>query len=171
MKFGNKVPYEYFITSGKGESDLGIHTGSFDQALVDAGIGNQNIVFYTSILPPTAKKVRKKKLKPGCVLDAIMAISNGKKGERITAGIGVGWVFKGNKKVIGLVAEYEGHESKSKCLLWLKKSLKEMFSSRFDSRYKLKIETRVESFIPKKKYGTVLVAICFVSYKNQFIFE
>ena len=38
---GNRIPYEYFITSGKGESDAGsaglpYETGSYDAALNDA---------------------------------------------------------------------------------------------------------------------------------------
>jgi pyruvoyl-dependent arginine decarboxylase (PvlArgDC) len=42
---GNRVPYEYFITSGKGESSAGsaglpYETGSYDAALNDAGIQN-----------------------------------------------------------------------------------------------------------------------------------
>ena len=41
--FGNRIPYEYFITKGRGESDVGspglkYETGSYDQALTEAGI-------------------------------------------------------------------------------------------------------------------------------------
>jgi pyruvoyl-dependent arginine decarboxylase (PvlArgDC) len=40
---GNRVPYEYFITSGSGESDAGskglpYETSSYDEVLTKAGI-------------------------------------------------------------------------------------------------------------------------------------
>ena len=110
------MPIEYFITSGIGESNLGIHTGSFDQALLHAGIGKQNIMFYTSILPPDAKEIKKRKLPSGSVLESIMAIANAKRGERATAGLGIGWVYKDKKKVIGLVAEYSGMMKKQRLI-------------------------------------------------------
>ncbi len=50
---GNRVPYEYFITKGKGESNVGsdglpYETGSYDAALFEAGIQNTNVIEYTS---------------------------------------------------------------------------------------------------------------------------
>ena len=62
--FGNRVPCEYFITVGGGESDAGskglpFETGSYDAALKDAGIENVNVVKYTSVIPPVAKCINK----------------------------------------------------------------------------------------------------------------
>ena len=59
---GNRVPYEYFITSGSGQSNVGseglpYETGSYDQALTKAGIENANIVEYTSVIPTGAKEI------------------------------------------------------------------------------------------------------------------
>ena len=56
----NRVPYEYFLTSGKGESDAGseglpFETGSYDAALNVAGIQNANVMEYTSVIPTGAK--------------------------------------------------------------------------------------------------------------------
>jgi arginine decarboxylase len=85
-----------------------------------------------------------------------MSIANGKKGKRVTAGLIIGWVYdnRGNK-IGGLVAEYHGSDEENVA----------MFSSRFSSDYKLKdIEIYTRSFIPKKKYGTAIVAIVFTSY-------
>jgi len=167
IKIQNRIPYEYFVTSGKGESNLGIHTGSFDKALSSAGIGDQNIMIYSSIMPPVAKKIKKVKLSFGSVTETIMAVKNGEKGERLTAGIGIAWVYKGNKKIGGLVAEYSGNDSKKDARKKLFDSLLEMYITRFgeNKAYKIKkIEMKIESFKPKKKYGTVLVAICFTSH-------
>jgi arginine decarboxylase len=164
---GNRIPYEYFITSGVGESDITIHAGSFDQALRNAGIHNINIITYSSIMPKKARKVEKRELKFGSVAETIMAVANGEKGQRVTAGLIIGWVYgdKGNK-VGGLVAGYHGNEEEEKAKEILRKSMEEMFKSRFPSNYQLKdVEIYTRSFIPKKKYGTAIVAIVFVSYE------
>ena len=86
---GNRVPYEYFITTGKGESAAGseglpYETGSYDAALNDAGIQNTNVIEYTSVMPTEAKEISKeeglKRIQWGEVLECIKAQSNGKKG-------------------------------------------------------------------------------------------
>ena len=61
---GNRVPYEYFLTKGKGESNAGseglpYETGSYDDALNDAGIQNSNVIEYTSVIPVGAKEIPK----------------------------------------------------------------------------------------------------------------
>ncbi|MEM5815716.1 MAG: pyruvoyl-dependent arginine decarboxylase [Candidatus Aenigmatarchaeota archaeon] len=166
MELGNRIPKKYFITSGIGESDITIHAGSFDQALKDAGIHNVNIIQYSSIIPKEAERIEKKELHFGSVAETIMAVSNGKKGERLTAGLIIGWVYKNGKKFGGLVAEYHGNDEEEKAKEILKASLDEMFSSRFGKDCELKeVEIFTRSFIPKKNYGTAIVAIVFVSYE------
>ena len=87
---GNRVPYEYFITSGSGESNVGsdglpYETGSYDEALTKAGIQNANIIEYTSVIPTQAKQISKeeglKRLQWGEVLECIKAQTNGEKGK------------------------------------------------------------------------------------------
>jgi hypothetical protein len=63
---GNRVPYEYFITSGSGQSNVGseglpYETGSYDEALTKAGVENANIIEYTSVIPTGAKQISKEK--------------------------------------------------------------------------------------------------------------
>ena len=167
MLIGNRIPYEYFITSGIGESDITIHAGSFDQALKDAGIHNANIITYSSIMPKKARKVEKRELKFGSVAETIMAVANGEKGQTVTAGLIIGWVYDSkNNKIGGLVAEYHGNDEEEKAKETLMRSIKEMFESRFPSNYQLKdTEIYTRSYVPKKKYGTAIVAIVFVSYE------
>ncbi len=162
-----KIPTEYFITYGIGESDYGIHAGSLDQALKQAGIHNVNIIFYTSIIPKEAKEVKPRKLHFGEVVDLIAAVANGEKGQRVTAGLIIGHVYKANEKVGSLVAEYHGNEDEEKAKENLKNCLNEMFESRFSKKeYELKdVKIIVKSFVPKKKYGTAIVAIVFTKYK------
>ena len=93
---GNRVPYEYFITKGKGESDVGstflpYETGSYDAALNDAGIQNCNVIEYTSVMPAESKEISKeagiKRLQWGEVLECIKAQANGDKGDKISVGV------------------------------------------------------------------------------------
>ena len=90
---GNRVPYEYFITTGVGESFVGskglpYETGSYDDALFRAGIENANVIEYTSVMPTGVKEISRedglKRLNWGEVLECIKAQSNGDKGENIS---------------------------------------------------------------------------------------
>ena len=162
----NRLPKDYFLTSGTGESDITVHAGSFDMALMKAGIHNLNIITYSSILPPTAREMERKELPFGAVAETIMAVESGNKSERITAGIIYGWVYENGKKLGGLVAECHGNFSKKEAEDTLKASLDGMFKSRFDDK---KFELRdpklkIESFVPTKKFGTAIVAIVFTTY-------
>ncbi len=164
--FGQRIPKEYFLTSGSGESDVTVHAGSFDMALMAAGIHNQNIIVYSSILPATAVEIPKKDLTFGAVAETIMATAEGKKGENITAGIIYGWVYDKNNKKGGLVAEYHGHGSKEEAEKTLRASLDGMFKARFpDGNLQLKdVKIKIESFTAKKEFGSAIVALVFTSY-------
>ena len=167
MIFGNRIPKDYFITSGIGESDVAVYPGAFDKALKQAGIENCNIITYTSILPKEAKKIGEiPKLEYGCVLETIMARQDGKKGERLTAGLIIGWIYKNGEKIGGLVCEYHGNKDEAGAKAELRKRLEEIFKERCDENgYELKdIEIHLRSFIPQKKFGCAIVAICFVTY-------
>lgn len=92
---GNRIPYEFFICSGSGESDITVHAGSFHLALCKAGIGMKNILTYSSVLPAESREVPKPdKMKQGDVMEVIMAAGHCRKGERITAGMAVGWLYE-----------------------------------------------------------------------------
>jgi len=85
---GNRIPKDYFITKGSGESDITIHAGSYHLALKDAGIEMCNIMTYSSILPSIAKEINKpKQIVHGEVMESIMAVSHSKKGKIASAGI------------------------------------------------------------------------------------
>ncbi len=169
MIIGNRIPREYFIATGQGESEIDNRVGSFDAALTEAKIHNYNIIKYSSIMPRDAVRVDPpKKITHGSVMECIMASKDGKKGETLTAGIILGWVFdkESGENVGGLVAEYSGSVELKDADQTLNKMLDEMFASRYDTE-KFEIgekEQFVRSFIPKKEYGTVVVAICFTSY-------
>ena len=115
--FGPRIPTAYFATTGTGQSDQGIppdpyETFSYDLALLQAGIENFNVMYYTSVLPPESHEVPLSAVKPlihhGSVLEAIMAKAGGLKGDTVAAGIGRVWAQDQSGAFIGgFAAEYE----------------------------------------------------------------
>jgi arginine decarboxylase len=193
---GNRVPYEYFITKGKGESDAGskflpYETGSYDAALNMAGIQNANIIEYTSVMPTESKQITKeeglKRIQWGEVLECIKSQANGEKGSKLSAAVMITTIHDPKGKYLGgFACEYSGSESRKQIEESLEKSIAGMIERRgygvikngmkmyndniTDTGYKVhpgKI-FEYESLDVKKKHGSVLVAICFVSYKYPF---
>ncbi len=166
---GNRVPRDYFITSGMGESDITIHAGSYHIALRNAGIEKQNIMAYSSIMSPIANKIeRPDKLPFGGVLETIMACSHSKRGVRATAGMIYGWLYDRitGEKAGGLVCEYNEHGTEEEAKETLKASLNELYAEDIKRKYVLKdVEMYIRSFVPKKKFGSALVALCFVNHE------
>jgi pyruvoyl-dependent arginine decarboxylase len=190
MCISNRVPYEYFLTSGKGESDVGseglpYETGSYDAALNDAGIENANLMMYTSVIPTGAKLISKKeglkRIEWGQVIETIKAETNGRKGEFISAAVITTDVYKEGKYLGGFACEYSGRGSKKEALESLLQSIKEMIERRGMGKLKdikaFEKNKTSNGFViyPGKHYvydclhitknaGTVFAALCFMSY-------
>ena len=179
--FGNRIPREYFVAMGCGQIDRGSgkdpwETGSYDLALLDAGIENFNIVEYTSVLPPESRKVDIDDIghpfHHGAVLETIMASVNGHIGERLCAGVGTIQVRRKSdgKHIGGFAAEYEGYADEKTANTILKGSLRGIVERRNkslgdgDQLIPFDEKTYVKDFFVEENYGTVLVAICFVNY-------
>lgn len=115
--FGPRIPTAYFATTGTGQSDQGIppdpyETFSYDLALLQAGIENFNVVFYTSVLPPESYEIPLKEAEQyihhGSVLETIMAKAGGVQGDTVAAGVGRVWAVNDKgEKIGGFAAEYE----------------------------------------------------------------
>lgn len=165
---GNRIPKDYFVTTGTGESDIQVHAGSYHLALKEAGIEPYNIMTYSSILPGIAREIAKPaKLPHGCVMETITAAASTTKGKRATAAIIYGWLHerKSGKRYGGLVCEYNGNLAEKAAGASLRASIDELYTNGFSERYELReITLHTKSFVPKKKYGTAIVAICFVNY-------
>ncbi len=167
IKTGNRIPHEFFITQGRGESNLSAKVGSFHIALQDAGIAQANIMKYSSVLPAEALETAFKKMHHGEVAEVIAAQQNGQSGERITAGLAYAWLYhkKSGLKKGGLVCEYEGSDNEKQAESALRAGLQEIYENGFSQDYLLKdIRIVTDSFTPKKKFGTVLIALCFTSF-------
>ena len=165
---GNRIPHNYFLTKGKGESDITIHAGSYHLALKAAGIEMCNIITYSSILPGIATQIKKPaKLVHGSVMETIMAVANAEKGEMATAGIIYGWLYnkKSGNKYGGLVCEYHGSLKEEDAKKQLKASLRELYTNGYSDDYDM-ADMRVitESIVPNKQFGTAIVSLCFTDY-------
>ncbi len=76
------------ITSGKAEGPSKLN--AFDNALLDAGIGDVNLIKVSSILPAGSKFVELPKLKAGDMINCVLAhATSNKRGDVITAVIAV----------------------------------------------------------------------------------
>jgi arginine decarboxylase len=166
---GMRVPRDYFKTTGVGESDIQVHAGSYHLALKEAGIERFNIMTYSSIMPGTAREIsRPEGLTHGAVMETITAAASTTKGKRATAGIIYGWLYDKTTGVRygGLVCEYNGNMSEAEVGKSLRLSLDELYFNGFSEQYEMKeISLTTKSVVPKKKFGTALVAICFVNYE------
>ena len=190
---GNRVPYEYFITSGAGSSNVGseglpYETGSYDEALTKAGIENANIIEYTSVIPTDSKQISKekglKRIQWGEVLECIKAQANGEKGKYISSAVMTTNVYDPKGRFLGgFACEYSGSGSKKEAEKSLESSIDGIIERRNLGKtkggakmYKDNITDKGYKYHPgkifvyegldvKDDHGTVLTAICFVSYK------
>jgi pyruvoyl-dependent arginine decarboxylase len=194
---GNRIPYEYFVTKGKGESSAGseglpYETGSYDAALNDAGIENTNVVEYTSVIPTGAKQITReeglKRINWGEVLECIKAQSNGRKGSKISAAVMTTTIIDPKGKYIGgFACEYSGSGTKNDAEESLAESIAGMIKRRgygmIQGKTQLYKDNKTDKgyvihpgklfayeFLDvKEEHGSVLVSICFVSFKNPII--
>lgn len=168
LTIGNRIPKEYFVIKGYGESNISVHAGSYHLALKMAGIENFNIINYSSVLPSIAIQVNKPNHIPhGSVMESILSVSNGVKGERLSSGIIYGWLYKrkSKNKYGGLVCEQNGDYSLKNMDKVLSDSLNEIYTSSFQKQYELKdIRIISNTFKVQKKYGTILTGLCFINY-------
>jgi pyruvoyl-dependent arginine decarboxylase len=171
----NRIPMEYFLTSGSGESNLSSasnETTSFDAALVDAGIPDVNIMIYSSIIPPKAKEIPQGTNNWGEVMECILSRKDGKRGQTISVGIMIVDIINPmGVHIGGLAIEYSGKDSYTKSKSKVHLMVKEMIHRRnfgvlngevTDTGYRVTEKNYLyKSLKIKKKHGTVLVGICF----------
>lgn len=165
LVIGNRIPKDYFITKGTGESDIAVHAGSYHLALRSAGIEMANIMTYSSILPSIANEILKpENITHGEVMETIMAVAHGHESERLSAGIIFGWLYDRGKKYGGLVCENFGNFPDDELEWRLNESLKELYNAGYQHMELKDINLITESFVPQKRYGTAIVSLCFVNY-------
>lgn len=123
---------EYCISAGKGVSINGLP--SFDRALLDAGVGNYNLVRLSSILPANCKEVSIKDIashiKEGSLLPtAYSTITSDVQGDVIVSTIGVG--IPVDKSHVGVIMEYSTKNvTEDEALATLHRMIDEAFEAR-----------------------------------------
>lgn len=93
----------YFMVEGHSEGYMPLN--AFDGALMDAGIGDVNLVRLSSILPPKCERVDPVKLPYGALVPtAYASITSSKPGEVISAAVAI--AIPEDPQFPGLIMEY-----------------------------------------------------------------
>lgn len=152
-----EVPTKFFVTSGKAVSRV-TDLNAFDKALLNAGMGEQNLVSVSSILPASVKQIPKKKMPRGAIVHCVLAQMRGSEGETISAGIA--YAYRKDKQG-GYVAEGHGHMNK--------KAMREILQWKLEEMAKLRgielgsIKYKIEELsIPMDHYGVCLAAVVYM---------
>lgn len=151
------LPKHFFVTTGKAVSKVS-DLNAFDQALLDAGIGEQNIVSVSSTLPKGIKRISPVEITRGAIIFCVLAKESGNEGETISAGIAYG--FRDDDEG-GYVAE--GH------IKGEKKSLQEILRWKLDEMAKLRdVEIKratykiIELTVPFDHYGSCIATLVYL---------
>lgn len=110
--------------SGEGYSCL----NAFDAALLDAGIGNMNLLKVSSILPAGARQVSEIQLPEGTLVPtAYAALTSDTPGEVISAAVAVGL---GERHEYGVIMELSGRRPARETEAEIRKMVEDAFSRR-----------------------------------------
>jgi arginine decarboxylase len=100
-----KIPKTYFLVSGSSEGHTPLN--AFDGALLNAGIGNTNLVKISSIIPPHSKEIQPITFPQGAIVPtAYASISSDIPGEIISAAVAIALPKDDDQP--GLIMEYSG---------------------------------------------------------------
>ncbi len=154
------VPSKFFITHSSAVSQTS-DLNAFDKALLKAGIGEQNLVSVSSVIPIGAEEVEPCEMSMGAVTHCVLAQMRGTEGETISAGIAYAYRKDGKG---GYVAEGHIHGSAE--------SLKEILSWKMDEMSKIRnvefneVQYATEELkIPMDHYGCCVAALVFTEYR------
>lgn len=98
------IPDKYALTTGSAEGDTALT--AFDAALLDAGLGNYNLVKMSSIMPPGARPSDRlrEEVPPGSLLPVAYGfITSDQPGQIISAAVAVGFT----ETTCGLIMEHK----------------------------------------------------------------
>ena len=98
-----RTPDAYFLTKGTSEGYMPLN--AFDGALLDAGIGDTNLVKMSSIVPPHAMRIEPVRLPGGALVPlAYASINSNMKGQTISAAVAA--AFPKDRERPGVIMEY-----------------------------------------------------------------
>lgn len=120
------TPRKYTLVAGGAEGPTRLN--AFDNALLQAGIGNLNLLRVSSILPAGAERQMTVQIEPASLVPtAYGAIQSETPGELISAAIGVGVAGDGGS---GVIMEYSGRGSKAQAEDAVRRMVEEAFKIR-----------------------------------------
>jgi len=151
------IPSRFFVTSGKGINKTS-ELNAFDLALLQAGIGEQNLVSVSSVLPIGIRQVERVPISRGAITQAVLARHAGGEGEVISAGIGYGFRSDGQG---GYVAEGHLHGTQKALKEFLKWRMEEIAHFRGVELRRIHYRTE-ELSIPMDHYGVCIAACVFL---------
>lgn len=154
------VPTKFFTVSGCAVSRIS-DLNAFDIALMNAGIGEQNLVSVSSVIPEGAYRIPFRPLTMGAVTHCVLAQMRGCEGETIAAGIAYAFRKDGRG---GYVAEGHIHGSAESLRDILSAKMEEMARIRDVEFGEIKFEAR-ELEIPLDHYGCCVSALVFAEYR------
>lgn len=150
-------PTQYYINSGKGISK--IRLVAFDAALIDAGIGNYNILKVSSILPIKAKRVDAVTVPQGMpLLTAFSAIDSDTPGIVISSAVGV--ALPENDSQVGVIMEFSGYCSENEARQEIEEMCKEAMAARKSPIKSIQISSN-QAVVGDDGYTSLISAISF----------
>jgi len=154
------VPSKFFVTHSSAVSKTS-DLNAFDKALIKAGIGEQNLVSVSSVIPIGAELISPCEMSMGAVTHCVLAQMRGCEGETIAAGIAYAYRKDGKG---GYVAEGHIHgsaESLKEILSYKMKEMSDIRKVEFDE-----ISYAIEELkIPMDNYGCCVAALVFTEYR------
>lgn len=135
-----KTPNKYFFVKGSAEGLTKLN--AFDKALINAGIGDTNLVRLSSIVPPNCEESPLIKIPPGSLIPVAYAgLTSNNAGEIISAGVAIG--IPEDDSLAGLIMEYSAAAPDNVVEEMVKKMVKEGF--RYRERALKEVKTAVIS--------------------------
>ena len=148
-----KTPTQYFLVSGASDGTTPLN--AFDGALLQAGIGNTNIVKMSSIVPPHCQRVSPIALPPGALVPAAYAsLTSDVPGELISAGVALALPHDAERN--GLIMEYSAKGDRAKIEETVRNMAVEGMRVR---KWEIKELKSIAVEYKVKKVGAVLAAI------------
>ncbi len=151
------VPTRFFVTSGKGINKTS-ELNAFDLALLQAGIGDANLVSVSSVLPIGIRQIDRVPIARGAITHAVLARYGGGEGEVISAGIAYGFRADGQG---GYVAEAHLHGTQKSLKEFLRWRMQEIAHFRGVELRRIRYRTE-ELSIPMDHYGVCVAACVFL---------
>jgi len=154
------IPKKYFITSGRAVSEVS-GLNAFDRALVSAGIGEQNLVAVSSVIPEGSVKIDPVSIDMGAVTHCVISQMRGKNEEIISAGIAYAYRTDGKG---GYIVEGHLHGSAGSLRAELDRKIKEMSKIR-NTTFGETFFVIEDMHVPEGLYGCCIAALVFTEFR------